>query len=212
MYLGYKQVLEMEKIKFIIPTSWLPALINSDFSGYEQSEIEIISTFQQHMIDKYGSATALSSGEPYISSRNDIEEFIGDQEIGEVAEVTFPVTYKGDLSRVINDIINDIKAIKALKEITPDDHELGQIIKSIDEKIYGIKSTQLPDCDGSKVTEIVKQLKRNKTDQDSLGILSQLSQDDQKKFIQWFDKIVNPNKIMNPNKNVKAQNIFNPSF
>lgn len=194
----------MKKIELIIPTRWLSALINSDLSGYEQSEIDRINTFKKHMIDEYGSATALSSGEPYISARNDAEEFFG-QAIDEVSEVTFPITYKGDLLRVTK----AIKAIQALKEITPDNPKLGHMITLINAKIDEIKGTQLPDCDGRKVTEMVNRLKN--PGQDSLSILSQSSKGDQEEFIKWFDRIVEkPDEVVE--KPDEDTNVLNPGF
>ena len=45
----------MRTLKLTLPQYWAPALINGDFTGYDDDELEQIEEFTKSMVDEHGS-------------------------------------------------------------------------------------------------------------------------------------------------------------
>lgn len=53
----------MKTISYSLPSHWLSALFNDDLTGYDREELEAIEGFVGELVDRHGSAFAVSSTE-----------------------------------------------------------------------------------------------------------------------------------------------------
>ena len=69
---------KFDTVEFTVPNSYLSALINGDYSGLEESDIEEIETFVQDTVNKYGHAHFSGCKDVGMRTRNDINNLFSD--------------------------------------------------------------------------------------------------------------------------------------